>query len=98
MTEVHLRGKRDLPLRHLRQPLQQIGAIQGEDHAGHGGGARQVDRANARMRYRAADQNGMQHSRQHEIGDELPLAPQQPVVFAPQQRAADINGASFAHA
>jgi hypothetical protein len=49
------------------------------------------------MRYRAAHQNGVQHARQDEIGDELPLAPQQPTVFAPQQRAADIKGAIVAH-
>jgi hypothetical protein len=49
------------------------------------------------MRYRAADQNRVQHPRQDEIGNELPLAPQQPAVFAPQQRAPDIKGAIVAH-
>ena len=39
------------------------------------GAARQFDRANARMRYVAAHQNGVQHARQDEIGNELPLAP-----------------------
>ena len=90
--------QRDLPLRHRRQQPQQIGAIQSEDYAGRRGGARQVDRANARMRYRAAHQNGVQHARQHEVGDELPLASQQPAVLAPQQRAAYIKGANVAHA
>jgi hypothetical protein len=74
-----------------------IGAAESEHDAGPRGGARQVNRANARMRDRAADQNGVQHAREHEIGDELPLAPQQPMVFAPQQRAADIKGAIAAH-
>jgi len=46
--------QRDLPLRHRRQQLQQIGAVESQRHAGRSGGARQVDGANARMRYRAA--------------------------------------------
>ena len=48
--------QRDLPLRHRRQQPQQIGAIQSEDYAGRRGGARQVDRANARMRFRREDE------------------------------------------
>jgi hypothetical protein len=38
------------------------------------------------MGNRAAHQNRVKHTRQDEIGDELPLARQQPAVFAPQQR------------
>jgi len=60
-------------------------------------GARQLDRADAGVRHRAAHQKGVQHPRQDEIGDELPLARQQPAVFAPQQRAPDIRGSDVAH-
>ena len=52
-------------------------------------GARQIDRADAGMRNRAAHERRMQHARQNEIGDELPVAGQQPAVLAPQQRASD---------
>jgi hypothetical protein len=34
------------------------------------------------MRCRAAHQNGVKHTQQHEVGDELPLARQQPAVFS----------------
>jgi hypothetical protein len=44
-----------------------------------------------------ADKNGMQHAWQHEIGDELPLPGQQPIIFAPQQRAPDIRRIDVAH-
>jgi hypothetical protein len=33
----------------------------------------------------------MQHARQHEIGDELPLADQQPMIFPPQQGTPNVR-------
>ena len=46
---------------------------------------------------RAADDDRVQHARQDEIGDELPLPGQQPAVLAPQQRAPDISGCNVIH-
>ena len=46
---------------------------------------------------RASDKRHVQHARQFEIGDELPLAGQQPAILAPQQRAADLRRAALAH-
>ena len=94
MTEVHLRGNEICPSGHRRQQLQQVGAVEREHDAGRGSGARQVDRADAGVRHRAAHQDRVQHARQDEIGDELPLAGQQPAVFAPQQRAPDIGSSN----
>ena len=88
---------RDLALGHRRQQLQQIGAIERQHDAGHRGGARKVDRADAGMRRRAAHQHRVQHARQHQIGDELPLAGQKPAVFAPQERAPDKRECGVAH-
>ena len=93
---VHLLGSESWPLGHRRQQPQQIGAAQRQHHAGRRGRARQVDRADRRVRHRAADEDGVQHARQYEIGDELPLAGQQPAVFAPQQRAPDEAAQFFA--
>jgi len=46
---------------------------------------------------RAADESGVQHARQFQIGDELPLAGQQPAILAPQQRTPDLGAAALAH-
>ena len=88
---------RNLPLGHRRQQSQQIGAVEREHDAGHRRRSRQIDRADAGMRHRAAHEDRVQHSRQDEIGDELPLAGQQAPVFAPQQRAPDIRGSDVIH-
>ena len=75
--------RRDLALGHRGKHPQQIGPVERANHAGRANGTRQVDRANVTVRDRAAHQYHMQHAWQHEVGDELPLAGQQPVVFAP---------------
>ncbi|MGH7031909.1 MAG: hypothetical protein ACREE9_05640 [Stellaceae bacterium] len=49
------------------------------------------------MRRRAAHEDRVQHARQRQIDDELPLPDQQPVVLAPEQRAPDIGRADVAH-
>jgi len=41
--------------------------------------------------------DGVQHARQDEISDELPLACQQSAIFAPQQRAADVRVSDVVH-
>ena len=86
---VHLLGKDSWVSGTGGSSRSQIGAAQRQGHAGRRGGARQIDRADARMRDRAPDEGRMQHARQFEIGDELSPAGQQPAVLAPQQRAAD---------
>ncbi len=48
------RRQRNLSFGHRRQKLQQIAAVERLDHARRGLGARQIDRANAGMRHRAA--------------------------------------------
>ena len=64
-------------------PLRDIG------DARRRGGARQIHRADASMRDRAAHEHRVQHVRQLEIGDELPAAGQQPLILAAQDGAAD---------
>ena len=89
--------QRQLGVRHRRQQPQQIGAAQCKSHTAGRCGTRQIDRADARVRDRAPDESRMQHARQFEIGDELPLAGQQPPILAPQQRPADVRRSGFAH-
>jgi hypothetical protein len=37
----------------------------------------------------AADEHRMEHAGKDHVGDELPLAPKQPLILAPQDRTAD---------
>ncbi len=56
--------QRHLRVRHRRQHARELRPGQHKDNAGRGGGARHVDRLDARMRLRAADEHRMQHVRQ----------------------------------
>jgi hypothetical protein len=77
--------RRDLPLGHRRKHRNRSAPLSAQITPGAAMAADKIDRANSGMRDRAAHQHRMQHARQHEIGDELPLTGQQPVVFAPRQ-------------
>jgi hypothetical protein len=48
------------------------------------------------MRMLTPDEDGVQHARQDEIGDELPVPRQQAVILAPRHGASDEAGRFFA--
>jgi len=48
---------------------------------------------------RTADEHHVKHSRQDNVGDELPLSDEEPLILAPEDRAADeARGTSVGHA
>ncbi len=82
-------GQRQLVVAHRRQRRPQLAAVEHQHHARRLLRARLVDRADARMRQRAAHEHGVQHPRQLQVGDVLPPAAEQAVVFPPQHRLPD---------
>ena len=92
---LDLRGpfprQRQLGVGHRGKELGQLRAVQHIGDARRRGGARQVDRADARVRHLAAHEHRMQRVGQLQIGDELAAAQQQAAVLATRHRAADIS-------
>ena len=84
--------QRELRVGHRRQHARELGPGQHKGNAGRRGGARHIDRLDARMGLRTSDQHRMQHVRQFEIGNVLAAAGQKPAILAPRHGAADEGG------
>ena len=82
--------QRQLGVGDRREELGELGAVEHIGDARRRGRARQVDRANARVRHLAAHEHGMQRVGKLQIGHELAAAHQQAAVLAPRHRASDI--------
>ena len=92
---LDLRGpfprQRQLGVGHRRKELGELRAVEHIGDARCRGRARQVDRANARMRHLAAHEHRMQRVGKLQIGHELAAAQQQAAVLATRHRASDIS-------
>ena len=84
--------QRQLGIRHRRQFADELWPGQHMENARRRGGARHVDRLDARVGLRAAHEDRMHHVRQFEIGNVLAAAGQEPPVLAPRHGAADEGG------
>ena len=78
-----------------RQALQLLAGEHAHD-ARHRRRPADIDRADAAVRMLASDEDGVQHARQDEIGDELPAPRQQAMILAPRHGASDEAGRFFA--
>ena len=78
-----------------RQALQLLAGEHAHD-ARHRRRPADIDRADAAVRMLASDEDGVQHARQDEIGDELPAPRQQAMILAPLHGASDEAGRFFA--
>ena len=74
-----------------RQALQLLAGQHAHD-ARHRRRLSHIDRADATVRMLAPDEDGVQHARQDEIGDELPAPSQQALILSPLHGAPDEAG------
>ena len=92
---LDLRGpfprQRQLGVGDRREQLREFRAVEHIRNAGRRRRARQVDRADARVRHLASHEHGMQRVGKLQIGHELAAAHQQASVLATRQRASDVS-------
>ena len=74
-----------------RADARQVFAGRDQPHAGHRQRRRDVDRDDAGMGVGAAQEGGMQHPRQHQVGDIAAVPGQQALGVGPRNRSADIG-------
>ena len=90
-------GQRNLMVWHVRQQLRQRDPAHGKHHPGGGASRRQIDRADARMRQRAAHESRVEHARKLDVVDILSLAEQQSGVLPARHGAPDVTLHAFHH-
>ena len=81
----------------VRGPLGQLAASDYRDHAGRVAGRLDVNRTDAGVRIGRADEAGMERARDLQIVQIVAVAGQEPIIFAPGQRAADRLKCQMAH-